>query len=88
MYWTLEQCLAQQALAGCGLRTGDIVATGTVSGSGEDQHGCLMEFMKAGATPPRGYLEDGEVVTLTGYCGEGVGFGECVGELLGAKPWE
>ncbi|OQO01545.1 hypothetical protein B0A48_12580 [Cryoendolithus antarcticus] len=88
MYWTLEQCLSQQALAGCGLRTGDIVATGTVSGSGEDQHGCLMEFMKQGATPPRGYLEDGEVVTLDGYCGEGVGFGECVGTLLPAKPFD
>ncbi|KAK6443022.1 hypothetical protein LTR95_000736 [Oleoguttula sp. CCFEE 5521] len=88
MYWTLEQCLSQQALAGCGLRTGDIVATGTVSGGGEDQHGCLMEFMKQGATPPRGYLEDGEVVTLDGYCGEGVGFGECVGTLLPAKPFD
>lgn len=87
MYWTLEQCLAQQALAGCGLRTGDLIATGTVSGSGEEEHGCLMEFMKAGTTPPRGYLEDGETVTLTGYCGEGVGFGECVGTLLAAESF-
>lgn len=81
MYWTLEQCLAQQALAGCGLQTGDIIATGTVSGPGEEEHGCLMEFMRAGTTPPRGYLEDGETVVLDGYCGDGVGFGECVGTL-------
>lgn len=33
----------------------------------------------------RGFLEDGDVVVLTGGCGEaGVGFGECVGEILPA----
>ncbi|KAK3117129.1 hypothetical protein LTR53_001786 [Teratosphaeriaceae sp. CCFEE 6253] len=85
MYWTLAQCLAHQAIGGCGLRTGDLMATGTVSGGGEDEHGCLMEFMKPGAKPPRGYLEDGETVTLTGYCGDGVGFGECIATLLPAK---
>lgn len=85
MYWTLEQCLAQQSLAGCGLQTGDLIATGTVSGPGEDEHGCLMEHMRAGTTPPRGYLEDGETVVLDGYCGDGVGFGECVGTLLAAQ---
>lgn len=88
MYWTLEQCLVQQALAGAGLRTGDLIATGTVSGEKEEEHGCLMEFMKEGANPPRGYLEDHETVLLEGYCGEGVGFGECIGTLLPAKPVE
>ena len=88
MYWTLEQCLAQQALAGCGLQTGDLIATGTVSGPGEEEHGCLMEYMKAGTTPPRGYLEDGETVVLDGYCGDGVGFGECAGTLLPAREWK
>jgi fumarylacetoacetase len=88
MYWTLEQCMAQQALAGCGLQTGDLIATGTVSGPGEEEHGCLMEFMKAGKTPPRGYLEDGETVVLDGFCGDGIGFGECAGTLLPARSWE
>ncbi|TKA24200.1 hypothetical protein B0A50_05964 [Salinomyces thailandicus] len=85
MYWTLKQCLAHQAIAGCGLRTGDLLATGTVSGEGVDEHGCLLEHMRAGEKPPRGYLEDGETVTLTGYCGDGVGFGECVATLEAAK---
>lgn len=85
MYWTLSQCVAHQAIGGCGLRTGDLLATGTVSGEGDTEHGCLLEFMKAGTTPPRGYLEDGEIVTLSGYCGEGVGFGECVATLLPAQ---
>lgn len=85
MYWSLEQCLTHQATAGCGLRTGDLLASVTVSGSGDEEHGCLMEHMKAGEQPPRGYLEDGETVTLTGLCGDGVGFGECVGELVSAQ---
>jgi fumarylacetoacetase len=86
MYWTIPQCIAHQAIGGCGLRTGDILATGTVSGGADDEHGCLMEFMKLGTTPPRGYLEDGETVTLTGFCGGGVGFGECVAKLTPARP--
>lgn len=84
MYWTLAQCVAHQAIGGCGLRTGDLLATGTVSG--EKEHGCLLEFMKPGTTPPREYLEDGETVVLSGYCGEVVGFGDCVATLLPAKP--
>lgn len=87
MYWTLAQCVAHQAIGGCGLRTGDLLATGTVSGGGDAEHGCLLEFMKQGAAtaPPRGYLEDGETVTLSGYCGKGVGFGECVATLMPAR---
>ncbi|KAF2170592.1 hypothetical protein M409DRAFT_64274 [Zasmidium cellare ATCC 36951] len=85
MYWNLSQCVAHQAIGGCGLRTGDLLSTGTVSGEGDSEHGCLLEFMKASSTPPRGYLQDGETVTFSGYCGEGVGFGECVATLLPAK---
>jgi fumarylacetoacetase len=85
MYWTLAQCLAHQVIGGCGLRTGDLLATGTVSGPGAEEHGCLLEHMRVGETPPRGYLEDGETVTLSGYCGDGVGFGECLATLLPAK---
>ena len=85
MYWNLEQCVAHQAIGGCGLKTGDLLATGTVSGENDDEHGCLLEFMKADTTPPRGYLQDGETVTLSGFCGDGVGFGECVALLQPAR---
>ena len=85
LYWTLSQCLAHQAIGGCGLRTGDLLATGTVSGQGAEERGCLLEHMRASGKPPRGYLEDGETVTLSGYCGDGVGFGECIATLLPAK---
>ena len=85
MYWTLAQCVAHQSIGGCGLNTGDLLATGTVSGPGAEEHGCLMEYMKAGQTAPRRYLQDGETVTLSGYCGNGVGFGECVATLRAAR---
>ncbi|KAK0343453.1 hypothetical protein LTR94_018288 [Friedmanniomyces endolithicus] len=82
------ECVAHQAVGGCGLRTGDLIATGTVSGAESNEHGCLMEYMKQGRQPPRGYLEDGETVTLSGYCGGGVGFGECVATLTPARDLE
>lgn len=88
MYWTLAQCVAHQAIGGAGLRTGDLLATGTVSGQGASEHGCLFEFMKAGETPPRGYIEDNEIVTLSGLCGDGVGFGDCVSTLVAAKEFK
>jgi len=88
MYWTLGQCLAHQAIGGAGLNTGDLLGSGTVSGAGENEHGCLMEYMRAGENPTRRYLEDGEVVILSGFCGNGVGFGECVAMLKPARDLE
>jgi len=84
LYWTLAQCLAHQAIGGAGLRTGDLVATGTVSGSTEQEHGCLFEYVQDQSAAPRGYLEDGEIATLSGRCTEGIGFGECVATLIPA----
>ncbi|KAF4548668.1 Fumarylacetoacetase-like protein [Elsinoe fawcettii] len=84
MDWTFEQIVAHQSSAGAGLRTGDIMGIGTISGPGDDQHGCLLEEFVPGKTPQRGYVEDNEVVQLQGYAGPGVGFGECVGQLVPA----
>ncbi len=66
----------------------------TVPAQAADGRGCLLELTRNGAEAvaladggQRTYLEDGDIVTLTGYCqGEGfrVGFGECSGTLLPA----
>ena len=97
MYWNIRQILAHTVSAGAALRTGDIMATGTVSGVGEETRGCLLETTEGGKVPvkledgtERGYLEDGDVVRLTGFAGpkgSGVGFGQCVGRLLASKPF-
>ena len=92
MYWTFRDLIAQQTANGCNLNTGDILATGTISGSTDDSHGCLVELTNGGqnsfATSEGGtriYLEDGDIVQLSALASNGVGFGECSGKVLPAR---
>ncbi|KAF4420557.1 hypothetical protein F53441_14376, partial [Fusarium austroafricanum] len=97
LYWTPQQMIAHSVSSGSALRTGDILATGTVSGSEESSRGCLLETTEGGTKPvtlsdgsKRGYLEDRDVVRITASVGDeasGVGFGECVGQLTTARPY-
>ncbi|GAA0164570.1 hypothetical protein LIER_39819 [Lithospermum erythrorhizon] len=74
LYWTITQQLSHHTINGCNLRPGDILGTGTISGPEPDSLGCLLELTwngtkslcLGGAT--RKFLEDGDEVTLTGYC--------------------
>lgn len=90
LYWTLAQMLTHHASNGCNLRSGDLLASGTVSGAAKESVGCLLEMTKRGAEPiqlPSGelrkFLEDGDEVIFRGCCErEGhprIGFGECRG---------
>jgi fumarylacetoacetase len=95
LYWSFCQQVAHHSCNGCNLRTGDLLATGTISGPGADSRGCLLELTSGGRNPlvlpdgsARTYLEDGDRVTMTGWCqadGYRVGFGEVTGKLLPAK---
>ncbi|KAI4692267.1 uncharacterized protein J4E84_003236 [Alternaria hordeiaustralica] len=95
MYWTFRHMLAHHTIGGCGLRTGDLVASGTVSGEQEHEHGCLLELTKNGKAPSKlsdrselRYLNDGDEVRYTGVVGDGstgVGFGVCVGTVKPAR---
>ena len=95
LYWTIGQMLTHHASNGCNLQTGDLMATGTVSGKGKDERGCLLELTWRGKEPielPNGeqrrFLEDGDEIIMRGYCErEGfhrIGFGECRGRILPA----
>lgn len=95
LYWTLAQMLTHHASNGCNLRPGDLLGTGTISGPTRDSLGSLLELTRRGAEPlklPMGemrkFLEDGDEVTLRGYCErEGcvrIGFGECRGIIQSA----
>jgi fumarylacetoacetase len=97
LYWTPAQLVAHHASNGCNLRPGDLLASGTVSGPTRDGAGCLLEITRRGAEPltlPEGetrrFLEDGDEVTIRGYCErEGaarIGFGECRGIIEGGVP--
>ena len=72
---------------------GDLLASGTVSGPDRASLGCLLEITRRGAAPvelPTGevrrFLEDGDEVTLRGWCErEGLprlGLGACVGRIV------
>jgi fumarylacetoacetase len=72
MYWTPAQQLAHMTVNGAGLRTGDLYASGTVSGPQPDQRGSFIELSWGGKEPlrlpdgtTRTFLEDGDVVTIT-----------------------
>ena len=94
LYWSMAQQLAHHTVGGCNLRTGDLLASGTVSGPTDDSRGSLLELAWRGEKPlglgsgeQRSSVQDGDTVTLTGWCqGDGyrVGFGECSGKLLPA----
>ena len=94
MYWTTAQMVAHHASNGCNLQPGDLLASGTVSGPTPDSRGCLLERTWRGRDPitlpdgeQRTFLEDGDEITMRGWCErEGarrIGFGECVGVVVG-----
>lgn len=96
LYWTIGQMLAHHASNGCNLQTGDLMATGTVSGKEKSARGCLLELTWRGKEPielPNGetrrFLEDGDEIIMKGFCErEGfrkIGFGECRGRIVPAE---
>ncbi|GHC81665.1 fumarylacetoacetase [Nocardiopsis terrae] len=96
MYWTAAQQLAHMTVNGASLRTGDVYASGTVSGPEPSQRGCFLELTWSGKEPlrlpdgtERTFLEDGDEVTITatapGPDGTRVDFGEVTGRILPAK---
>jgi fumarylacetoacetase len=95
LYWTIAQMLTHHASNGCNLQTGDLMATGTVSGREKHERGCLLELTWRGKEAielPNGetrrFLEDGDEIIMNGFCErEGfrrIGFGECRGRILPA----
>jgi fumarylacetoacetase len=93
MYWTVGQMLTHHASNGCNMRAGDLIASGTVSGPGEQERGCLIELTWRGTRPlrlatgeVRRFLEDGDEVIMRAYCEapgrRRIGFGECRGTIL------
>jgi len=75
LYWTPAQLVAHHTSNGCNLQSGDILATGTISGTERESAGCLLELTRNGAEPirlpngeRRSWLHDGDRITLTARC--------------------
>jgi fumarylacetoacetase len=96
MYWSMAQQLAHHTVSGCNVCVGDLMASGTISGSTPDSFGSLLELSWNGQKPltlsdgstRRSFLEDGDRVTMRGWCqgaGYRVGFGEVSARVLPAS---
>ncbi len=96
MHWTAPQQLAHLTVNGATLRTGDLFASGTVSGPDRDQRGSLLELSWGGTEPitlpdgsTRTFLEDGDTVTISatapGPDGTRIGLGEVTGTVRPAR---
>ena len=92
-YWTIAQLVAHHTVNGCNLRAGDLLGTGTQSGPTPAEAGSLLELTAGGSQPiavataeQRTFLEDGDRVTLRGWCTAPglprIGFGSVSGEVL------
>ena len=73
LYWTMPQQLAHATSNGASVRTGDLMASGTISGAERGSEGSLIELTRNGSEPlllgdggERTFLEDGDEVVLRG----------------------
>ncbi len=97
LYWSFAQMLAHHTSNGSALDTGDLLGSGTISGSTDDALGSLLELTRGGAEPltlsatqeQRRFLQDNDEISLRGRSRrEGfvsIGWGHCTGTLLAAS---
>lgn len=94
MYWSPAQMLAHETVNGATSRTGDLFASGTISGPEKHQRGAFIELTWGGKEPvtlgteTRTFLEDGDEVIITalapGPNGSRIGFGDVRGTITPA----
>ncbi len=94
MYWSMSQQLAHHTSNGCRVNSGDMMGSGTISGSTPDSFGSMLELTWGGKNPlkmtdgsEREFINDNDTVTMTGFCKNDsvrIGFGEVSSKLLPA----
>jgi fumarylacetoacetase len=77
LYWTLPQQLAHATSNGASLRTGDLMASGTISGADPGSEGSMIELFRG-----ERFLADGDELVLHGRAANGVELGEVRGRVL------
>lgn len=85
LYWNMSQQLAHHTVNGCNIQAGDIMASGTISGSAPDSYGSMLELAWKGTKPvklsdgsERIFIHDGDTVEMRAFCqkeGLYIGFG-------------
>ena len=92
MYWNMSQQLAHHTVNGCNVRSGDMMASGTISGPTPDSYGSMLELSWGGSKivklkngDERKFIEDNDTVILRGHCQNHevrIGFGEVTSKIL------
>ena len=95
LYWNVAQQLAHQTVNGCNINTGDLYASGTISGPTEDSFGSMLELSWGGKKTitlnngeERKFINDNDTIIMKAYSekdGLRIGFGECVTKILPTK---
>jgi hypothetical protein len=99
MYWNMKQQLVHHSVTGCPMVAGDLLGSGTISGTDETAFGSMLELSWRGAkeipltnspnNETRKFIRDGDTVIITGYSQSAdgshrIGFGEVSGLVLPA----
>ena len=92
LYYSPVQQLIHHASAGCGISTGDLMGSGTISGIEKGSFGCMLELSWGGrekialsSGENRDFLLDNDTVVLNGTASAKkfkIGFSSCSGRII------
>ncbi|MEM7687547.1 MAG: fumarylacetoacetate hydrolase family protein [Pseudomonadota bacterium] len=91
MAWTPAEMLAHLTQSGAPVRSGDLFATGTISGPDADMTGCLLERQSQDSTPliidggKRHFLEDSDTIIISAsmeHTGQTIPFDQVRGTIV------
>jgi len=95
LYWNMAQQLAHHTINGCNVNAGDIMASGTISGSKPETYGSMLELSWKGTKPikmpdgtDRKFLNDYDTIHMKAHAKRGnnrIGFGEIRTKILPVK---
>jgi fumarylacetoacetase len=96
LVFSFAQMLAHHTIGGCPMQVGDLIGSGTISGTEPGSLGSFLEASDGGKRVfelsngiKRTFLEDGDSITIRGWCGKDgsnlVGFGDCEGTIEPAR---
>ena len=94
MYWNMCQQLAHHTINGCNINSGDMMASGTISGKNASSFGSMLELSWKGTKPlkmpdgsTRKFINDNDTITMKAFSeknGLRIGFGNVRTKVLPA----
>lgn len=98
LYWDMYQQLAHHTVNGCNVKTGDLMASGTISGPTPGSLGSMLEITWKGTKPvvmpdgsERKFINDFDTIIMKAFAEKDnvrVGFGELRTKILPAKEFK